>query len=333
MSKSLGNTIAPEEVINKYGADILRLWAISSDYSVDIRISEEILGQLVDMYRKIRNTIRFILGNLVGFNPKTDAVEHHELENIDKWLLHTLQIVTKDILKNYENWQFHLLVKDIVNFCNNELSAFYLDIVKDRLYCSGPGKERRSAQTALYYTLLNLLALSAPILAFTCDEAYWVLSNDILLPNGIEIEESIHLTDFPCPDDSFIDDQLAKTWDTLIEMRKDVLKQIEVMRTTRIIGHSLECEIDIYACDALYDLLIRNEKELSPLFVVSKVNTFRKNENPGDAFKGETFDVYVRKSSASKCVRCWRYLDSVGQNELHPTLCERCLAVVAEYYS
>ena len=333
MSKSLGNTIAPEEVINKYGADILRLWAISSDYSVDIRISEEILGQLVDMYRKIRNTIRFILGNLVGFNPKTDAVEHHELENIDKWLLHTLQIVTKDILKNYENWQFHILVKDIVNFCNNELSAFYLDIVKDRLYCSGPGKERRSAQTALYYTLLNLLALSAPILAFTCDEAYWVLSNDILLPNGIEIEESIHLTDFPCPDDSFIDDQLAKTWDTLIEMRKDVLKQIEVMRTTRIIGHSLECEIDIYACDALYDLLIRNEKELSPLFVVSKVNTFRKNENPGDAFKGETFDVYVRKSSASKCVRCWRYLDSVGQNELHPTLCERCLAVVAEYYS
>ncbi len=153
MSKSLGNTIAPEQVIQKYGADIIRLWAVASDYSVDVRISEEILDQLVDAYRKIRNTIRFMLGNLGDFNPKTDMLRPDELESIDRWLLHRLQEKTRYILESYKRWQYHLIVKEIINFCNNDLSSFYLDIVKDKLYCSGPTKPRRSSQTAIYLTL------------------------------------------------------------------------------------------------------------------------------------------------------------------------------------
>ena len=332
MSKSLGNTVAPEEVINKYGADIIRLWTVSSDYSVDIRISEEILEQLVDSYRKIRNTIRFILGNLNGLNTKTDIVKKDELENIDKWLLHKLQFVTKTIRSYYQDWQFHKIVKEILNFCNNDLSAFYLDIVKDRLYCSGPTKKRASSQTALYYTLRSLISLTAPILSFTCEEAYRALVNEIYTPNGIQSEESIHLTDFPRVDDSFIDSRLAATWDTLIEVRKDVLKQIEVLRTNKTIGHSLESAVHIYADDELYELLNQNIAELAPIFVVSRVSVGRKSESPAGAFNGELVNVYVQKEEAHKCERCWRYLESVGSNDKYPELCERCVSVVSRYY-
>jgi len=333
MSKSLGNTIAPEEVIGKYGADILRLWAISSDYSVDIRISEEILGQLVEKYRKIRNTIRFMLGNLNGFNPKTDIVDQHDMELIDRWLLHRLQIVTGEILFNYGSWQFHLIVKDIVNFCNNELSAFYLDVVKDRLYCSGPAHARKSAQTALYHTLQNLLSLTAPILSFTCEEAYGVFAKEILFPGGMSAEESVHLMDFPEVRKDFIDEELAKTWEALIDVRGDVLKQIENIRSEKTIGHSLECVIELYADGNLYELLKKNEQELAPLFVVSEVKLAEKSRSPKGAFQGEYVDVVATKSGASKCLRCWRYLQSVGQHEDHPELCERCAGVITEHYS
>jgi isoleucyl-tRNA synthetase len=336
MSKSQGNTIAPEEVINKYGADILRLWAISSDYSVDIRISDEILGQLVDSYRKIRNTIRFILGNLNGFNPKSDTVKKEELEKIDKWLLHRLQIVTKDILQSYESWQFHIIVKDIVNFCNNDLSSFYLDIVKDRLYCSGPTKKRASSQTALYYTLLNLLALTAPILSFTSEEGYTLLAREVHAPNGIDFEESIHLSYFPKPERSFIDNKLAKTWETLIEVRKDVLKQIEILRTEKNIGHSLECDVILLAEGKTYDLLQKNTEELAPLFVVSHVTLKQKSESfgsQGEIVQGKLVDLIVKKSTDKKCPRCWRYLKSVGKDRVYPELCERCASVISKSYS
>jgi isoleucyl-tRNA synthetase len=333
MSKSLGNTIAPEQVIDRYGADILRLWAISSDYSVDIRISEEILGQLVDMYRKIRNTIRFILGNLNGFNPNTDAVERAGMLPIDRWLMHRLQVVTDDIRRNYDGWQFHLIVKDIVNFCNNELSAFYLDIVKDRLYCSGPTRDRKSSQTVLFHTAWSLLTLAAPILSFTCEEAFDVFSREILLPNGVKAEESVHLMDFPVPDKSYLDQRLSETWSTLIDVRRDVLKRIETLRISKTVGHSLECEVTLYADGDLLDLLRENDAELAPLFVVSDVRLEKRTEAPDDAFHGERADVVVVKSSAPKCARCWRYLDSVGSTEEHPALCGRCAAVVTGYYS
>jgi len=332
MSKSLGNTVAPEEVIQKYGADIIRLWAVSSDYSVDIRISEEILGQLVDSYRKIRNTVRFMLGNLSGFDPKKDLIQAGKLEDIDRWLLHRLQEVTARILDSYENWQFHTIVKELINFCNIDLSSFYLDIVKDKLYCSGPTLPRKSSQTALFYTLKNLLALVAPILCFTAEEAYRVFVEEVLKPGKISYEESVHLTDFPKVNENFKDGKLAGVWNTLIAVRRDVLKPIEELRIARTIGHSLESEVAIYADEDLYRLLDENRAQLAPLFVVSKVELFKKDAADSDCFEGEHVSVKVKKSESKKCERCWRYVKSVGQDKNHPDLCERCALVVETYY-
>jgi len=333
MSKSLGNTIAPEEVIEKYGADIIRLWAIASDYSVDVRISEEILGQLVDSYRKIRNTLRFMLGNLNVFDPKKDLLPAQELENIDRWLLHRLQNLTETILDHYRKWQFHLIVKEVLNFCNTDLSSFYLDIVKDKLYCSGPTKPRTSSQTAIYLTLRNLLALFAPVLVFTTEEAYRVLVEEILGPKGVETEESVHLTEFPEVDPSLRDERLAQVWDTLIAVRRDVLKPIEELRIGKTIGHSLESEVTLYAEGDTYEILKHYFEELAQLFVVSKVMLEKKNGTVTDTFNGDLVDVKVVKSQAQKCNRCWRYMESVGKNSAHPDLCGRCAKVVDTYYT
>jgi isoleucyl-tRNA synthetase len=331
MSKSLGNTIAPEEIIEKYGADIIRLWAVSSDYSVDIRISEEILDQLVDAYRKLRNTIRFMLGNLYGFNPRKDSVPYAELEPLDRWLLHRLQKVTGSVLEYYRKWEFHLIIKELLNFCNIDLSSFYLDIVKDRLYCSGPSRERRKAQTVLFKTLDNLLRLLAPILSFTTDEAYWVLTEEVLKPSGMEAEESIHLCLFPEVASEYIDERLAEVWETLIEVRKNVLKPIEDLRVAKKIGHSLESEVTIFARGKTYEILMNNIEELAPLFVVSKVDVQELDSSHEDA-EGKELKIEVRRSDALKCMRCWRYLESVGRNKNYPDLCDRCASVIVEYY-
>ena len=333
MSKSLGNTISPEEVIKKYGADIIRLWTISSDYSVDVRISGEILEQLVDTYRKIRNTLRFILGNLSGFNPGKDMVERGSLEEIDRYILHRLQALTGSVLNFYKNWQFHLIVKEIINFCNSDLSAFYLDIVKDRLYCSGPTRERASSQTALYKTIRNLLSLLAPMLSFTAEEAYLTLADEVLKPGSVPAEESVHLTDFPEVDPAFVDEKLARAYETLIEVRRDVLKQIEVERAKKVIGHPLEAAVTVYADEELLGLLKEKRAELAPLFVVSRVDLAPKNGAPAGAHAGERVDVSVEKAGARKCTRCWRYLESVGSSGAHPELCGRCSSVVTAHYS
>jgi len=333
MSKSLGNTIAPEKVINKYGADIIRLWAVSSDYSVDVRISEEILEHLVDAYRKIRNTIRFMLGNLNGFNPDKDMVETKRMETIDRWLMHRLQNIIRLSLEAYENWQFHTIVKILQGFCNVDLSAFYLDIVKDRLYCSGPTLERKSAQSAIYNTLTSLLSLLAPILSFTTEEAYRTLVSDVLTPHRIPCEPSIHLTDFPHVKEEYIDEELAAIWETLIEVRNDVLKQIENMRSQKIIGHSLEAVVNLYADAPLFEILDKNRQELAPLFVVSEVHLYPIDDTPVGAFEGDLLNVVVKKSDSRKCTRCWKYEKSVGESSSHPQLCRRCTSVVETYYS
>jgi isoleucyl-tRNA synthetase len=333
MSKSLGNTVDPEEVIQKYGADILRLWVVSSDYAVDVRVSQEILDQLVDAYRKMRNTIRFMLGNLAGFNPGKDIVDKEEMEPIDRWLIHRLQEFTQRTKKSYDCWQFHAIVQEILNFCNIDLSSFYLDIVKDRLYCSGPTKKRRSAQSAIHEVLVNLLRVLAPILTFTTEEAHAVLKEEIYLPHGLAAEPSIHLEDFPKPDESRLDPDLSSLWETLILVRRDVLKPIENLREKKIIGHSLESAVSIYAETDVYDILEKNIDELAPLFVVSGVSLHKKDEAPGDRFRGDTVDVTVEKSKENKCSRCWKYEESVGKDLQHPDLCGRCSSVVSEYYS
>jgi isoleucyl-tRNA synthetase len=333
MSKSLGNTVDPEEVVHKYGADILRLWVVASDYSVDVRVSPEILDQLIDAYRKIRNTIRFMLGNLNGFDPKSHKVPKDKMQVIDRWLLHRLQEVTKRIKDAYETWQFHTIVQEILNFCISDLSSFYLDIVKDRLYCSGPTEKRRSAQTAINSTLTSLLKLLAPILSFTTEEAYTTLREELYTPCGLATEPSIHFALFPDTEEEWINPELAKVWDTLIAVRKDVLKPIELLREKKIIGHSLESVVHVYASDKTFGLLSDNIEELAPLFVVSEVHLHNEGKMEDGAHKGELVSVVVKKSTAHKCKRCWKYEENVGQKDRYPDLCERCADVVAQYYS
>ena len=332
MSKSIGNTIAPEEVINKYGADIIRLWAISSDYSVDIRISEEILQQLTDSYRKIRNTIRFMLGNLNGFNPKTDIISTEKMPKLDRWLMDKTQRLITEVRKSYEEWQFHSIAHNLLDFCNIDLSSFYLDIVKDRLYCFGPTTERKSAQTVIFNVLNTLITLLAPILAFTTEEAYTTLKEEILKPAGLKFEDSIHLLDFPVPDKRYLDDSLKSTWDKLIEVRKEVLKEIEILRGEKIVGHSLESEVTIYADNDTYELLMENLSELEPMFVVSKVTVLKKEEATEKISDDNSIIVKVKKSENKKCQRCWKYDETVGKNPKYPDLCERCAGVIEKYY-
>jgi isoleucyl-tRNA synthetase len=332
MSKSLGNTVDPEEVINKYGADILRLWVVSSDYSVDVRVSQEILVQLVDCYRKIRNTIRFMLGNLSSFDPDKDAVDQSKMEPIDRWLLQRLQEFVKRVRGAYDSWQFHTIVQEITAFCNIDLSSFYLDITKDRLYCSGPTMKRRSAQTAIHTVLSVLLRLLAPILSFTSEEAYTALKDEVYIPAGVTAEQSIHLEDFPVPDGSWEDPSLSSVWKTLIEVRHDVLKPIESLRERKTIGHSLESKVTIYADGDVYAVLSENLDELAPLFVVSEVVLLTKDGAPKDAYNGEVVAVSVERSTLKKCSRCWRYERSVGLDPSHPELCGRCSSVVSQFY-
>jgi isoleucyl-tRNA synthetase len=220
-----------------------------------------------------------------------------------------------------------------LNFCNIDLSAFYLDIAKDKLYCSGPTLPRISSQTAIFLTLRSLLSLLGPVLSFTTEEAYLTLVREILHPAGVEAEESVHLTDFPDVDASMRDEALAEMWDTLVAVRRDVLKPIEELRIGKTIGHSLESEVTLFAEGETYDLLKQYSGELAQLFVVSRVTLEKKSPAVQGAFRGELVDVKVAKSSAQKCARCWRYLESVGTVEDHADLCERCASVVDRYYS
>ena len=224
---------------------------------------------------------------------------------------------------------FYKIFRSTYNFCIYEISSFYLDILKDRLYTFGKdSEERKSCQTVLYGILVSLLKLLAPILVFTTEEAYAILKEELYTPCGLSIEPSIHLADFPDIEEGWIDPKLAKIWDTLIAVRKDVLKPIELLREQKIIRHSLESVVHIYAAEEIFDLLRNNREELAPLFVVSEVH-LHKNGKPGDdAHQGELVSVEVKKSTSNKCKRCWRYEENVGQKNRYPDLCERCIEVI-----
>jgi isoleucyl-tRNA synthetase len=220
-----------------------------------------------------------------------------------------------------------------VGFCNIDLSSFYLDIVKDKLYCSGPTLPRKSSQTALYHALKNLLSLFAPVLAFTAEEAYGVFAEEVLVPGAVDAELSVHLTDFPKVDERYVDKDLAAVWNQLIAVRRDVLKPIEELRGRKEIGHSLEAEVTLYADGELFELLESKLDQLAPLFVVSDVELKPTAEAGSGVFEGELVKVQARKSASQKCDRCWRYLPSVGEEPEHPSLCGRCATVVNEHYA
>ena len=323
MHKSLGNGIAPEEITEQYGADILRLWVASSDYHSDIRISKDILGQLSDQYRKIRNTARYILGNLSDgestFDPDTQLVSDEALEELDKWALMRLDEVAEKVDEGYRSYDFHVVFHAVHNYCTVDLSSFYLDIIKDRLYCERvDAPTRRAAQTAMYRILDTLVRMIAPILSFTAEEIW---SN---LPHRAQDDErSVFLNQFQLRTGITADDAFTAKWAEIYAVREAVNKALEEKRNEKLIGKSLEAKVILTVADEAAAERLKGYSELKDVFIVSAVEV-RTGEVTGDT--GMT--VTVEKAQGGKCERCWCYSDEVGKITLHPTLCKRCAEAV-----
>lgn len=322
MSKSLGNGIVPEDIIKEYGADILRLWVASSDYHSDIRISKEILKQLTDAYKKIRNTARFILGNLSngsGFDPDTDCVSIDQLFDIDKWALTRLNVLIDKVKAGYDALDFHIVFHSIHNFCVTDLSNFYLDIIKDRLYCTKESSsDRRAAQTTMYILLNAVARLIAPILAFTAEEIW------TYMPHSSEDDtRSIVFNEMPKKIDISVTEEFDKKWNVIYRLREDAKKALEIKRADKFIGASLEAKVTIHCAASVYNEILSYCNELAAVFIVSEVEAV--NDENGE-FKGdfEGVTMTVEKAHGEKCERCWIYSDTVGKNSEHSTLCSRC---------
>jgi isoleucyl-tRNA synthetase len=323
MSKSVGNVIDSQTIIDQYGAEILRLWVAAEDYTEDIRISEEILKRLVEAYRRIRNTSRFILGNLYDFRPETDTVPYGEMAEMDRWILHRLQEVVLRVREAYEQYQFHVVYYTLYNFCTVDLSALYLDVLKDRLYTSkAASKARRSAQTAMKEVLEAMVRLLAPILTFTAEEVW------LALPSCPGKAESIHLTQFPEVNDALVQPEVAEKWKTLIAVKGEVAKAIESARQNKVLGHSLDAAVAVAASATLRPLLEKHVEDLRALLIVSDLRIVEEREI-GEPFRSAEIPgllVGVSRAKGEKCGRCWNFSGTVGANAEHPALCARCLA-------
>ena len=320
MSKSLGNTIIPDDVVKQYGADILRLWVASSDYHADIRVSQDILKQMSEVYRKIRNTARFILGCIPDFDPNKDCVPDDMLEEVDRYALMRLNDVVKASIDGYENFEFHMIFHAIHNFCVIDMSNFYLDVIKDRLYVEkSDSVTRRAAQTTIYRVLDTITRLVAPILAFTSEEIWKFMPHDSSCNT-----ESVLFNEMPKPKAN-VDEALVARWDRIHLVRDDVKKALEIARTEKVIGASLDAEVNVYADGEMYDFL-NSIDDLSAVFIVSKANLIKGGEGE---FKGEQpIWVTVKHAEGEKCARCWKYSGDIGTDTKHPCLCARCASVL-----
>ncbi len=330
MSKSLGNVVDPLEVVKESGADILRLWVASSDYSVDVAVSPEILKRTSEAYRRIRNTARFFLGNLYDFDSDEHGVAYDDLEEIDRWALLKLHRLLGRVTEAYENYRFHLVFHSIHNFCVTDMSAFYLDVLKDRLYTTAPNsKQRRSAQTVLFEILTNLAKILSPILAFTAEEIWQQI------PEGQRGKMSVQLCSWPRVVKEYFDEALEKEWDRLHEVRDEVLKALEFARKEKLVGNSLEATVTLYASNELYHFLKIRKGLLPTIFIVSQVELVEAAPDaaPDDAFRSLELPglaVLVHRAPGGKCERCWNYSETVGRDREHKTLCARCVKVVRE---
>ena len=327
MSKSKGNGISPQDIINKYGADLLRLWVVSADYKTDMRISDDILKQLSESYRKIRNTARYILGNISDFNPQTDMVAVDDMQDIDKWALIRLSKLTEKVLDAYRNYEFHIVQHAIHNFCIVDMSNFYLDVIKDRLYAEkADSKARRAAQSVMYKVLDSLVRMLAPVLAFTSEEIW------ASMPHTTEDKKDyVILNDMPKPTPELYDDVFESKWDRLMLAKSDVSKALEAARGAKVIGKSLGAEVKIYADGSYYELLKEMEKDLFTYFITSGVEVLPLADATEDALLGETgIKVAVKVALSDECERCWIHSDTVGKDSTHPTLCARCASVLKE---
>ena len=322
MSKSVGNVVAPEEVIKKYGAEILRLWVAAQDYRDDIRISQEILTRLSEAYRRIRNTCKYILGNLSDFDPAKDSVDPAKMPEIDRWALHQLELLKEKVLTCYNDYEFHVLYHAVNGFCTVEMSSFYLDILKDRMYTSkSDSLERLSAQTVMYRILDTLLRLIAPVLSFTADEAWQYLP-------GVH-ESSVHLAEYPMLQPELKDDTLVERWDRIMKVRAEVSKALEGARVAKTIGHSLDARVTVSADVELQSFLQEYAGELASIFIVSKVELVP--EITGEAYESDAVTglrIFVDAAPGAKCERCWCYSEELGTESEHPTICPKCTAAV-----
>ncbi|WP_370014369.1 isoleucine--tRNA ligase [Peribacillus sp. B2I2] len=326
MSKSIGNVVLPSKVMNQLGADILRLWVASVDYQSDVRVSDPILKQVSEVYRKIRNTFRFLLGNLDGFNPETDKVAVQELPEVDRYMLVKLNKLITQSKLSYENYEFATIYNMVNNFCTQDLSSFYLDYAKDILYCEAPnGKERLAIQTVLYESLVSLTKLVSPILSHTSDEVW------AFIP-GVT-EESVQLT--LMPEAISIDgaDVIEEKWTAFMNVRDNVLKALEEARNQKVIGKSLNAKVMVYVNEETKNLLDSIKESFEQLFIVSEFEIAGDVASaPTEAVKLEDIAILVTKAEGETCERCWNVSKEVGHVEEHPTLCPRCATVVKEHY-
>ncbi len=321
MSKSAGNIVAPQEVIDKFGAEVLRLWVSSVDYRDDQRISQEILSHLAEAYRRIRNTSRYLLGNLADFDPGTDRIADNDLLEIDRWALHRLQKLIQRVRKAYDDYEFHIVFHSIHNFCAVDMSAFYLDILKDRLYTAKAASvERRSGQTAMYAILSAMVRLMAPILSFTAEEVWGYMKDE-------SNAKSVFLQTFPQEQKKYIDNELETRWEQIIAVRSEAAKVLEALRRDKIIGHSLDAEVRIYAEAGLLDFLEGYRKDLAFIFIVSCVEIAKESDAPSDAYVSDIIKglkIAAGPARGAKCARCWMYSETVGRASDHAGICDRC---------
>jgi len=322
MSKSLGNVIAPEEIIKQNGADVLRLWASSVEFTEDVRISDTILTRLTEAYRKLRNTFRYALGNIADFDPRTDMLPIQDQLEFDQWILCRLEQLTETCRKHYADFAFHRVYQALYNFATTDLSAVYFDVIKDRLYTAAPGsRARRSAQTSLYKLTHALVRLLAPMLTFTTEEVWRHLKHQDGDP------ESVHLTLFPAADFAAAglnDAQRERiaNWEKLMPVREQVLKSLEVARQEKFIGAPLEARVRLQAGKELYPLLESYLEELPALFITSQVLL----ENHADA----ELSVHIERAAGAKCERCWKYSTAIGFDPALPTVCDTCAGALKD---
>lgn len=320
MSKSLGNVISPQDIVNQSGADILRLWVASSNYNEDIRISKEILERLIDGYRKIRNTVRFLLGNLNGFNPEKDRVPYDQLLDIDRWALHRLAWTLNFVNGGYKHYDFSKVYRGIYSFCNEDLSSIYLDIIKDRLYTSASGSSKHhSAQTVLFEILNVLVRIMAPLLSFTAQEIFEVMPKT----SGLKAAANVHLLEWPVEFPQWNNPVVENKLKSVIEeYRPKVLKSLEEKRQSGLIGSSLDAKVIFRASNKkILEYLEDLKADLPSYFIVSQVET-EKADGP--------LEIVIGKADGEKCPRCWNYRQDVGEDHDHPSLCGRCARVVKE---
>ncbi len=325
--RSLGNGVDPVDIAQRLGAEIVRLWVASVDFREDVVVRENLMQRVADNYRKLRNTFRYILGNLNDFEPAKHVVSFEKMEALDQYMLRQTAAMAADVNRWYGEFAFHRIYQRVNHFCVVELSSFYFDVLKDRLYTSAPHSvARQSAQTAIWRMGETLVRLLAPIMSFTCEEVWQQL------PKMNDRPESVHVAKFAASADilggtaSADDAKQQEDWTTLRAVRDEVLKALEEARASKLIGTGLEAQVTVLATEPAYSVLARYAGQLRYLFIVSAVTV--EKAASGNGTGGIT--VKVSKADGQKCDRCWNYSIHVGENSTYPTVCERCSSVLRE---